>query len=127
MAELTYAQLAAKVNALAKTIAQDGEAIQALAQNINDEAADTARVADSIGALRVDTATIGETQELSKIMAGVSDAVIAYAAAGSTTVKTAQAAQAQNRSSHYGIGEAASRSPVGRAIYDVNREWFRQE
>jgi hypothetical protein len=127
MAELTYAKLAAKVTALAKTIARDGEAIQALAQNITEEAADTARVADSIGAMRVDTATIGETQQLSKIMAGVSEAVIAYASAGHTTVKTAQATQNQNQSSHYGIGEAASRSPVGKAIYDVNRDWFRQE
>ena len=127
MPELTYAKLSAMVNNLAKTIARDGEAIQALAKNIAEEAADTARVADCIGAMRVDTATIGETQQLSKIMAGLSDAAIAYAAAGDTTVKTAKAAHDQNRSSHYGIGEAASRSPVGKANYDVNRDWFRQE
>lgn len=127
MPELTYAQLAGQVNNLAKTIAKDGEAIQGLARNIADEAADTGRVADCIGAMRVDRATIGETSQLSKIMAGVSEAAIAYASAGNTTVKAAQAAQAQNKSSHYGIGEAAGRSPVGREIYDVNREWFRQE
>lgn len=127
MPELTYAKLAAMVTNLAKTIARDGEAIQTLAKNINDEAADTARVGDCIAAMRVDTATIGETQQLSKIMAGLSEAAIAYAAAGNTTVKNAQAAQAQNQSSHYRIGEAASRSPVGKAIYDVNREWLRQE
>jgi hypothetical protein len=127
MPELTYAQLAGKVNALAKTISRDGEAIQALARTIDDEAADTARVADSIGAMRVDSATVGETQELSKIMAGISEAAIAYAAAGNTTVKAAQAAQDQNKASHYGIGEAASRSPVGSAIYDVTRTWLQQE
>jgi hypothetical protein len=127
MPELTYAQLAGKVIALAKTITKDGEAIQALAHNIDEEAADTARVADSIGAMRVDTATIGETQELSKIMAGISEAAIAYAAAGNTTVKAAHAAQDQNKASHYNIGEAAARSPVGSAIYHVNRDWFRQE
>ena len=127
MPELTYAQLAAQVTDLAKTITKDGEAIQNLAKNIADEAADTGRVADSIGAMRVDSATVGETQELSKIMAGVSEAAIAYASAGNTTAKTAQAAQEQNKASHYGIGEAASRSSVGNAIYDVNRDWFRQE
>jgi len=127
MPELTYAQLAAQVTDLAKTIAKDGEAIQNLAKNIADEAADTGRVADAIGAMRVDGATVGETQELSKIMAGVSEAAIAYASAGNTTAKTAQAAQEQNKASHYGIGEAASRSSVGNAIYDVNRDWFRQE
>lgn len=127
MPDLTYKQLQAAVTALAKDVTRASEAIKAEARHMDEEAQDTARLADSIGAMRVDKATVGETKELSKIMAGLSEAVLAYASAGDNTAKAAQAAHAQNHASHDRIHEAASRSPVGREIYDVNREWFRQE
>lgn len=127
MADLTYKQLQAATSAIAKKIARASEAIRQEAKAVDEEAQDTARIADSIGSLKVDNATISETRELSKIMFGLSEAVIAYASSGDTTAKQAQAVYDQNRASHSGVNEAVNRSPVGRAIYDVNREWFRQE
>lgn len=127
MPELTYAQLQKAVTTLAKDIARGAEAIGRHAQAIDEEARDTARVGDLIGAMKVDTATVAETHELSKIMAGLSEAALAYAAAGDDTARAAQAAHDQNRHSHGGINEAASRSPVGREIYDVDRGWLSQE
>ncbi|HEX5567098.1 MAG TPA: hypothetical protein VFY14_09285 [Streptomyces sp.] len=127
MSDLTYAQLAKATTALAKDITRSAEAIRGHAKEISDEAQDTARVAEAIGALRVDAATVAETRELAKLMDGVAGAATAYAAAGDTTARTAQAAQAQNQSSHARIGEAAARSSVGREIYDVDRGWLTQE
>ncbi|MGV9278073.1 hypothetical protein [Streptomyces griseosporeus] len=127
MAELTYKQLQQKVATLQRDVARAAEAIRARAREIDEEARDTARVADCIAALRVDNTTIAETREVSRIMAGLSEAVIAYATAADTTAKTAQAAHDQNQASHGGIHGAAGRSPVGAAIYDVNREWLRQQ
>lgn len=127
MPDLTYKQLQKAAADLGKSIARGAEAIHGHAKAISDEAIDTARVADLLGGLHVDNATVGETRELSKIMEGVSEAAIAYASAGDTTAKAAQAVQDQNRASHDGINQAANRSPVGRAIYDVNRAWFAQQ
>jgi hypothetical protein len=127
MPELTYKQLQKAVTDLGKSIARGAEAIQGHAKAISDEAIDTARVAEMIGSMRVDNATVGETRELSKIMEGVSEAAIAYASASDTTAKAAQAVHDQNRTSHDGINEAANRSPVGRAIFDVNHAWFAQQ
>lgn len=126
MPELTYAQLQKAVTTLSKTIARDAEAIREHAKTISDEAKDTARTAEQIAALHVDRATVAETHELAKIMEGVSEAVIAYAAAGDTTARQAQAAHEQNRSSHDAINQAVARSTAD-GIHDVSREWFRQE
>ncbi len=127
MPELTYQQLQAEVTALAKDIARSTEAIKKEAEGLQDEAQDTARLADSIASLKVDRATVGETTELSKIMAGLRDAAIAYASASDTTALQAQAVHAQNRTSHSGINEAVQRSPVGRDIYQVDRRWVTPE
>jgi G3E family GTPase len=127
MPDLTYAQLQKAVTALAKTVTQEADAIRGHARRISEEATDTARVADSIAALKVDTATVAETQQLAKLMDGVSDAALAYAAAAHTTAKSAQAAHNQNKASYSAVGEAVNRSPVGPAIYDVDRTWFHQE
>lgn len=127
MADIHFKQLQAEMEALAKDIARGAEAIRREAQFIDEEAKDTARVADNIGAMRVDRATVSETQGLSRVMAGLSESVLAYAVAGDATAKQAQAVHAQNQASHGGINEAVGRSPVGQEIYDVDREWFRQE
>jgi methyl-accepting chemotaxis protein len=127
VADLTYKQLQQHVAALHRDVTRAAEAIRARAKEIDEEAQDTARVADSIGALKVDKDTVSETREVSKIMAGLSEAVIAYATAGDNTAKAAQAAHEQNHASHDGIHEAVGRSPVGPDIYSVERDWFRQE
>ena len=127
MPDLTYQKLAKAVADLAKASARNAETIHKNADMISDEARDTSRIADQIGALRVDRATVGETQQLSKIMDGLSDAVTAYATAGDNTSKSAQAAHDANRSSHDGINEAVRRSPVGREIHDVDNTWLAQE
>ncbi|GGS96219.1 hypothetical protein [Streptomyces violaceus] len=127
MPDLTYAQLAKATANLARDITRSAEAIRVHAKSIDEEAKDTARVAESIAALKVDAATVAETREVARIMAGLSEAVLAYATAGDTTARAAQAAHDQNKASHAAIGEAASRSPVGREIYDVDNNWLTQE
>lgn len=125
MADLTYSQLKAAVTALSKTIAKDGDQIRSFAQNVQSEATDTARVADGIAAMKVDTETVGETQQLSKIMAGLSDAAIQYASYADNSSRTATAVHQQAHRTHDGMQEAFNRSPVD--LSDINREWFRQE
>lgn len=127
MPDITYRKLQAQVAALGKRIAQDAEAIRAEAQRIDEEAVSTSRTAEMISVMCVDNVTVAETRELAKIMAGVSEAAIAYASAGDNTAKAAKAAYDQNQTSHSGINEAVRRSPVGREIYGVKREWLRQD
>ncbi|WP_461712165.1 hypothetical protein [Streptomyces sp. DSM 41013] len=127
MSDLTYAQLAKATAALAKDITRSSEAIHTHAKNIADEAQDTARTAESIAALRVDQATVAETREVARLMDGIAGAATAYASAGDTTARAAQAAHDQNKTSHSGIGEAVSHSTVGRDIYQVDRTWLTQE
>ncbi|MEW2402144.1 hypothetical protein [Streptomyces sp. NPDC046862] len=127
MPEITYRQLQKAVVDLAKDTARNAEAIQAAGQQIDEEARDTARVAEQIGAMNVDTPTIAETREVSKIMEGLSQAVIQHCAAARNTSAAAEAAYDANRTSHDGINEAFARSPVGAAIYNINRDWLRQE
>ncbi|MEU5742057.1 hypothetical protein ABZ784_29200 [Streptomyces tendae] len=127
MPDLTYGQLAKATATLAKDITRSSEAIHTHAKNIADEAQDVARTAESIAALRVDGATVAETRELSRLMDGIASTALAYAAAGDTTARAAQAAHDQNKASHSSIGEAMSRSTVGRDIYQVERTWLTQE
>lgn len=125
MAELTYKQLLKATTALRDDVTKGSEASRGEARRIDDEAKDTDRVAEMIGGMGVDTSTIAETTELSKIMQGLSEASIAYASAGDTTAKAAQAAHDQTRTSHGGIQEAYSRAPVD--ISNMKPEWLRQQ
>lgn len=127
MPDITYRALAKAVSDLAKTSARNAETIHANAAWISDEARDTARIADQIGARHVDNNTVAETHEVSKMMQGLSDAVLAYASAGDNTSRAAAAAHAANRDSHDGINEAVSRSTVGRDIHNIDRGWFERE
>ena len=124
--DLTHARLKRAVATFAKCAAQDAEAIRVLAKTLDDEAQDTARIAEGIAALRVDTATVAETHELSKIMAGVSEATIAYASGANTASKLAQAAHDTAARTHDGIEEAFARSSAT-GVYDLNRSWLSQE
>ncbi|MFD5848388.1 hypothetical protein [Streptomyces chartreusis] len=125
--DLTHAQLAKAAAELARVITRDEEQIKEAAREIGMEAWDTSRIAEAIAYMNVDSATVAETTELSKIMDGLEAGATAYAAAGNYAVRKADAVRAQNHASHTGIGEAAGRSPVGSQIYDVDRNWLRQE
>lgn len=125
MADITYRQLKADVENLAKQIARDSEEIRCSVQRIDDDAKDTARIAEMIAGMGVDAATVGETRDLARIIAGFSEAATSYAAAGDTTAKSATAAATQARTTHGGIQEAVSRSSVD--VRGLNREWLRQD
>lgn len=125
MADLTYKQLQQEVAALSQSITRSSDAIRVRAQTIDEEAQDTSRVAEQIGGMGVDPYTVAETRDLSRLMKGVSEAVIAYAAAGNTTAKTATAVYIQAHNTHGGIQEAFTRAPVD--MSNLNREWLRQE
>ena len=126
MADLTYNRLQRAVTELARDVTRASDAIRSRAHLMAEEARDTSNVAEMIGGMRVDADTIGETRELSKITTGLSEASMTYASAANTTAKAANNASAQARTTHSGIKEAVSRSPVA-GIYDVNSQWFDQE
>jgi len=125
MADLTYRQLRRAVTDLGKDVTRASEAIRGRAQQIHEEAEDTGRVAELIRAMGVDTATTAETTELSKIMAGMSQAANAYAAAANTTARQAVAAHEQAVASHDGINEAYNRAPVD--VSDLKPAWLQQQ
>ena len=127
MPDITYRQLAKAVYDLAMASTRNADTITENAKWISEEARDTARDADQIGALRVDKATIAETRDVSNILKGLSDGVLNYAVAGHNTSKYASHVHAVNSKLHDRVNEAASRSTVGREIYDVDNGWFTQE
>lgn len=125
MADLTYQQLQKTVTDLAKDVMQHAGAVRADALGVDRDAKDTARVAEVIAAIGVDPDTIAEAHQLARITAGVSQAAVAYANAGDTTGKAAQAAGAQAKASHGGINEAYNRSTVD--ISHMKPQWLTQE
>ena len=125
MADLTYKQLQKAVSDLAQDVMQHAGAVLRDAQTVDNEAKDTARIAEVIAAIGVDAATVAETQQLATITAGVSQAAIAYASAGDTTSKAAQAAGAQAKASHGGIYEAYNRATVD--ISAMKPQWLSKE
>ena len=126
MPEMTYQQLKAATIQLTKRIIRDSESIRRWGQHIDNEATETRRIGDQIGAKRVDPDTVAETQELAKIMEGVSEAAIAYATSGQDAAAASKAAHGQAQASHGGISEAVNRSSA-RNIHDVDRTWLEQE
>jgi CRISPR/Cas system-associated endoribonuclease Cas2 len=126
MADLTYKQLQKAVADLQVNTARAAEAIRSRATRIDEEAQDTARVAEMVARMKVDNETVAETKHVARIMRGVSEAAIAYASAGDTTAKAAKATHEQAKTTHSGIQEAVSRSNVTN-VYDLNREWLRQD
>lgn len=127
MADLTFKQLQAATTSLTKEILRCAEGIKQEAKILDDEARDTARTADCIATLKVDKATISETRELGKIITGMREAILEHATACTNTAAHAQAVHAQNQNSHGRLNEVVGRSPVGREIYDVNRQWVTPE
>ncbi|MGO4417415.1 hypothetical protein AB4Z54_01195 [Streptomyces sp. MCAF7] len=121
--KITYKQLRREVQALSKNVRKGGEQIKQRTKAIDEAVKDTGKVADQIGRMGVAPATISETRELSKIMAGVRTAVLAYATSTDTTGKAADAADAQARASHEGISQAVGRSPD----HAKDHRWYTQE
>jgi hypothetical protein len=126
MSDLTNKQLQAQVRALAKKTARTGEEIGRLAVFFTEEAQDTRRVADGIGAKKVDPDTVSETSELAKIIDGLSEGAIAYAATAKDTSRHADCLAKTTSTVHDGIGEQVNRSPA-RNIHGVDRTWFEQQ
>lgn len=126
MAELTYKALARAVQAKEKKLTRNAESVKQAAQTITEHADDTARDADALGAKSVDRDSISECQELAKVIRGVSDGAITYAAKGADTAKAAKAAGDQARTSHGGFQEAFDRSTVT-GLENVSRDWLEQE
>lgn len=120
---LTYRDLVRQVRQLSKEITRDTSAHRALADLLKTEAQDTGRVAEQIAALKVDAATVAETREVGRIMAGLSEAALAYAATAEEAGRHAQAAGDQARTDHDGIQQAVDSSPVEMA----HRGWYTQE
>lgn len=126
MADTRYEQFLRLVTDFGNEIMADAEALRGWAQFIDGESRDTAHVAEMISAKRVDKDTVGETQELAKIMLGVSEQAIQYASAGDTTTRLARASHDEAVNSHQAISEQVNASPaVG--IHDVDNDWLTQE
>ncbi|MER6092434.1 hypothetical protein [Streptomyces bluensis] len=126
MAELTYKALVRAVETKEKSLARNAESVKRAADSIKEHADDTASDADALGAKSVDRDSIAECQELAKIIRGVSDGAIQYAAKGIDTAKAAKAAGDQARSTHGGFQEAFDRSNVT-GLENVSRDWLEQE
>ena len=124
--DLTYKALVRAVQTKEKALARNAESVKRAADTIKEHADDTASDADALGARSVDRDSISECQELSKIIRGVSEAAIQYAAKGVDTAKTAKAAADQARSTHGGIQEAFDRSTVT-GLEQVSRDWLEQQ
>ncbi|MFM9780455.1 hypothetical protein [Streptomyces scabiei] len=126
MADLTYKQLLRQSTTLARQIVRDAEGVRKVSGQIEQEADDTARLSQMIAAMKVDPATVSETLDLAKIMRGLSEAAIKYAAGSDDTAKAAQATYDETRNAHGGINQAVNSSNVT-GIHDVHRDWFTQE
>ncbi|MFG2895060.1 hypothetical protein [Streptomyces sp. NPDC048248] len=126
MAELTYKALVRKTEAKEKALARNAEGVKTAAENIKALADDTASDADALGAKSVDRDSLAECQELAKVIRGVSQGAIDYAAKTADTAKAAKAAGDQARTTHAGFQEAFDRSSVD-GLEKVSRDWFEQE
>ncbi|MFG2540661.1 hypothetical protein ACGFU4_36025 [Streptomyces sp. NPDC048511] len=126
MADLTFKTLVRAVEAKERKLARHAESVKRAADNIAEHADDSARDADTLGAKSVDRDSISECQELAKVIRGVSDGAISYAAKGTDTAKAAKAAGDQARATHGGFQEAFDRSTVT-GLENVSRDWFEQE
>jgi len=125
-AEITYKALVRATEAKEQALARNAESVKRAADTITEHADDTAKDADALGAKSVDRDSIAECQELSRIIRGMSEAAISYAAKGVDTAKAAKAAGDQARTTHAGFQEAFDRSTVTN-LEDVSRDWFEQE
>ncbi|MFD7448285.1 hypothetical protein [Kitasatospora sp. NPDC059827] len=121
--DLTYRELVRQVRELSRKVRRDTAAFQALATAQKEQAQQTGRLAEQIATLHVDAATVAETREVSRIMQGLSDAAIAYAASAEEAGREAVATERQAHTDHDGIQQAVDSSRVPMA----DRTWYTQE
>lgn len=126
MAELTFKALVRAVEVKEKVLTRNAESVKRAADTIKEHADDTAKDADALGAKSVDRDSISECQELAKVIRGVSNGAISYAAKSVDTAKSARAAGDQARATHAAFQEAFDRSTVTN-LEQVFRDWFEQE
>ncbi|MYS33713.1 hypothetical protein K388_07197 [Streptomyces sp. KhCrAH-43] len=126
MAELTYKVLVRKTEDKERALARNAEGVKKAADTIKELADDTASDADALGAKSVDRDSLADCQELAKVIRGVSDGALTYAAKAADTAKAAKAAGDQARTTHAGFQEAFDRSDVT-DLEKVSRDWFEQE
>lgn len=124
--ELTYKALRALVAQLERKVSRNADDVRSAAQVIEAEATETRRESDQLAAKSVDKDSQSDSQELSKVIKGLSDGILTYAAKAQDTAKQAKAAGDQAKSTHGGFQEAFDRSQVD-GLENVDRDWFTQE
>lgn len=126
MSDLTYKALQAKVAKLERKVSRNADDVKAAAKVIDAEATETLRESEQMAAKSVDTDSVSDSQELAKVIKGLSDGILTYAAKAQDTAKQAKAAGDQAKSTHGGFQEAFDRSSV-HGLENVDRDWFAQE
>lgn len=124
--DLTYKALRARTAALKKSVLRNAEGVAQSAQVIEGEAAETLRESEQLAVKCVDRDSVADSQALSKIIAGVSAGISAYAVKGQDTARQAQAVADQAATTHAGFQEAFDRSDVD-GLENVDRNWLEQE
>ena len=124
--ELTYKSLQRAVAGLEKKVTRNAAEIQGAAKVITDEATAARKEADVMAAKSVDKDSVADASELSKVISGVSDGILSYAAKGQDTARQAKTVSDQARTTHGSFQEAFDRSTVD-GLEDVSRDWFEQQ
>ncbi|MEW2393053.1 hypothetical protein AB0933_32300 [Streptomyces venezuelae] len=124
--DLTYKALQAKVATLNKRVTRNAENIQTSATVVDEEATATRRESDQMAGKAVDKDTVADSTEFSKVIKGLSDGILSYAAKGQDTARQAKAVADQARSTHGAFQEAFDRSSID-GLERVSRDWFTQE
>jgi hypothetical protein len=124
--DLTYKALQRAVAGLEKKVTRNADDIQGAAKVIDDEASEARKEADAMAAKSVDKDSVADASELSKVIEGVSEGILSYAAKGRDTARQAKAVSDQARTSHGGFQEAFDRSRVD-GLEQVSRDWFEQQ
>jgi len=124
--DLTYKALRAKVDELEQQISRTAQGTAQAAQVIDDEARETSRESDQMAAKSVDRDSVSDSHEFSKVLAGLSDGILTYAAKAQDTAKQAKAANHQAHTTHGGFQEAFDRSGVD-GLENLDRDWLEQQ
>lgn len=124
--ELTYKALQAKVANLEKRVSANAAAVQDAAKVIDDEATEAQRESEQMAAKSVDRDSVSDAHEFSKVIAGLSEGILTYAAKGQDTAKQAKAASDQARATHGGFQEAFDRSNID-GLENVSNDWLEQQ
>ena len=125
MSDLTYKALKAKTANLERKVSRNADEVKAAAKVIDAEATETHRESEQIAAQSVDRDSVADSQELARVIKGLSEGILTYAAKAQDTAKQAKAAGDQARSTHGGFQEAFDRSNVD-GLENVDRDWFEQ-